>query len=113
MIHVLWVLLLMAPVMLLGQENFDPVRLDDGQGVNYFYPRLETDGGNLLCAWSTVLPDTDVGFVKTEGIHVTPQGQLLDRVTFQQVEYGRIYCPGELKLLHGADGSDPFMIYHS
>jgi hypothetical protein len=111
--HVFWALLLMAPTMLFAQENFDPVRLDEGQGLNYFYPRLETDGGNLLCAWSDVLPDTDAGFVKTEAIHVTPQGQLLDRVTFQQVEYGRIYCPGELHLLHGADGSDPFMIYHS
>ena len=111
--HVLWALLLIAPAMLWAQETFDPVRLDEAQGVNYFYPRLEMDGGNLLGMWSSVLPDTETGFIRTEGIHVTPQGQLLDRVMFQQVEYGRIYCPGELKLLHGTDGSDPFMIYHS
>ena len=111
--QVYWALLLLLPAVLWAQESFGPVQLDEALGMNYFYPRMEMHGGNLLCAWSSVLPDTEVGFVRTEGIHVSLQGQFLDRVTYQQVEYGRIYCPGELKLLQGTDGSSPFMIYHS
>jgi hypothetical protein len=110
-----FLVLLLVPLAGLAQISFDPEQLDDGTGLNYFYSRIEPDGGNLWCAWSGVLPEQGTGFVKTEAIHVTLQGQLLDRVTYQQVPYDTagIRCPGELHLLHASDGSDPFLIYHS
>ncbi len=112
--QVLWVLLILAPAMLWAQEDFGPVQLDEGQAMNYYYPRVEANGsGNLLCAWSGVLPEEGTGFIKTEGAHVSPQGQVGERVIFQQVPFGVVTCPGELHLLHGADGSNPFMLYHS
>lgn len=104
---------LLLPLIALAQESFDPVRLDDGQGTNYFYPRLQWEGGSLFCAWSSVLPDTNDGFVRTEGVYATPGGELLNRETFQEVEFGRVYCPGELSRLYASDGSHPFLIYHS
>ena len=104
-----YVILLLVTVAGFAQESFDPVRLDESTGINYFYPRIERDGGNLLCAWSSV-SDT---VVATHGATVSPQGNVLDRIIFQEVELGEIYCPGELRLLHAMDGSDPYMVYHS
>ena len=106
-------LALLLPLTVLAQVTFGPVRLDEQQGINYFYPRIQVENANVLCMWSSVLPDTETGLVATHGIQVSPDGQLLNRINFQEVEYGRIYCPGEITLLHATDGSDPYMIYHS
>lgn len=101
--------LLLLPLGLFAQENFPPVRLDDSLGINYFYPYIERAGANLLCTWSSVSDDR----VATHGIHTTPQGGLLDRINYQEVPFGTIYCPGDLTLLHATDGSNPYMVYHS
>jgi hypothetical protein len=101
--------LLLVPAALLAQISFDPVQLDDGLGLNYFYPHVERAGSEILCTWSSVSDD----LVATHGIHTTPEGQLLDRINYQEVPYGTIYCPGSLTLLHPPDGSQPYMVYHS
>jgi len=102
-----WVLLL--PTMVSAQYTFDPVRLDDGQGRDYYYPHIERAGSNLLCIWSSV---SDV-LIAGHGIHVTPEGQLLDRIVYQEVVPGVITCPPNLNLMHAPDGSNPFSVYHS
>ncbi len=103
------VLLLAVPLVLLAQEDFDPVRLDLGTGINYFYPHVERDGANLLCSWSSV---SNVQ-VATHGARVAAQGQVVERINYQEVPLGTIYCPGNLTILHAMDGSDPYMVYHS
>jgi hypothetical protein len=102
--------LLLLPLAVLAQIDFDPVRLDDGQGRDYYYPQMQVDGSNLLCTWSSVSDEQIV----THGRHTTPSGELLDQQVYQVIPAGgEIWCPANMSLFQAPDGSRPFLIYHS
>jgi len=102
-------LLLALPLALFAQVNFDPIRLDNQEAIEYYYPLVEWNGTSLLCAWSYV-SDTSVA---THGIHASWDGQLSDPVIFGQRHREDVYCPPKLTYLHAANNTRPYMLYHS
>ncbi len=102
--------LLLVPLAVWAQFSFDPVRLDNAAGEDYYYPHIELADGNLLCTWSS----TSETVIAAHGRHVAPDGQLLGTENYQEIAQGGvIWCPANLFLLHAADGSDPYMTFHS
>lgn len=108
---IVFISILLLPLTVLAQAAFDPVRVDDGRGIAYFYPAIESSAGNtVLCTWALEGAD----FVGAYGQRVNPLGQLVgSNNVYQEVMQTEFYCPPKLDIAHLAGGGHAHLFLHS
>lgn len=106
-----YVMLLLLPLTVFAQASFDPVQVDDGRGISYFYPAIENSaGGNVLCTWAL---EAD-GFVGAYGQHVNQSGRLIGvNEVYQEVAQSEFYCPPKLHIARFTGGGHAKLFLHS
>ncbi len=111
--RILIILIILLPLATFAQNDFDPVRMDDGQGVNYFYPWLATrPGGNLICTWAQTSETWISGVSRTMHASGIPVG---DQTYYQTVIPGQggIVCPPEVAVFPHPQGGEAQFIFHA
>ena len=102
-----WLLVLLLPLTLFGQIDFEPVRLDTGTTGNYFSPAIwPMPDGNFLCTCGEVLP---YGEYVTRGQRISAAGEPMGALIY----YETADCSARTIFVLLPDGRETQLFYHS
>ncbi len=99
-------LVLLLPLTLFAQIEFEPVRLDNGLSAHYWYPTILSEpDGNLLCTWSAWTGNNEYSVF---GQRITPTGELIGNSYI----YETADCAARPTFIHLPDGHRAELFYH-
>jgi hypothetical protein len=94
-----------------AQVQFGPLRLDDFQSGDRYYPRIqESPAGDLLCIWARASDTQLVGY----GRHITYSGEPADTtIIYEDMPVGAEVCPPAVQVVPLPGGGEAQLIQHA
>lgn len=102
-------LILLLPVCLFAQVNFEPIRLDDSLDTNFYYPQLLfEESGDMLCTWTSASYER----VAIHGQWISPHGGLIgERIVYQNISSAQAECVPKFAIRRSSAGGELQTLY--